>query len=104
MPYRLLLGLRGYQEKPPSTRSIEPVVKLDASEAKNNAAPMISVGSPARCNDRLLKGLCAAWSRFHDLLTSVRKGPAIKVLTRTFGPSARAKPSVIALSPAFDEA
>jgi len=43
MPYRLLLGLRGYQEKPPSTRSIEPVVKLDASEAKNNAAPMISV-------------------------------------------------------------
>src|SRR3984885_3870396 len=100
----MLLGLRGYQEKPPSTRNIEPVVKLDASDAKNKAAPTISAGSPARCSDRLPNVLCAAWSRFHDLLTSVRKGPAIKVLTRTFGPSARAKPSVIALSPAFDDA
>src|SRR5882762_1062895 len=104
MPSRLLLGLRGYQEKPPSARTIEPVVKLAASEAKNNAAPTISVGSPARCIDRPLNGLCAAWSRFPDLLMSVRKGPAIKGLTRTFGPSARAKPSVIALSPAFDDA
>src|SRR5271156_3094146 len=104
MPCRLLLGLRGYQEKPPSTRNIEPVLKLDASDAKNSAPPTISGGSPARCSDRLPKGLCAGSSRFHDLLTSVRKGPAIKVLTRTFGPSARAKPSVIALSPAFDEA
>src|SRR6202012_1997282 len=116
MPYRLLLGVScrrpaaprlrspGSQGMPPSARRIEPVVKLDASEAKNNAAPTISVGSPARCSDRPLNGLRAAWSRFHDLLTSVRNGPAIKVLTRTFGPSARAKPSVIALSPAFDDA
>src|ERR1700752_932115 len=119
MPYRLLLGVRWRgpaargctglaiarcQGFPPSARTIEPVVKLDASEAKNSAEPMISVGSPARCSDRPPNGLCVAWSRFHDLLTSVRKGPAIKVLTRTFGPSARAKPSVIALSPAFDDA
>src|ERR1700727_722805 len=119
MPYRLLLGvswrrpaapgcaalaIAWCQGIPPSARTIEPVVKLDASEAKNNAAPTISAGSPARCSDRPLNGLCAAWPRFHDLLTSVRNGPAIKVLTRTFGPSARAKPSVIALSPAFDDA
>src|SRR5271156_5042886 len=104
MPYRLLLGLKGYQEKPPSTRTIEPVVKLDASEAKNNAAPTISRGSPARCSDRPANGLCAACSRCHDLLTSVRNGPAISVLTRTVGPSARANPSVIAFSPAFDDA
>ena len=33
-------------------RRIEPVVKLDASDARNNAAPTISAGSPARCSDR----------------------------------------------------
>src|SRR6185437_9822030 len=89
---------------PPSARTIDPVVKLDASDAKNKAAPTISTGSPARCRDRPPNGLCAACSMFHDLLTSVRKGPAINVLTRTFGPSARAKPSVIAFRPAFDDA
>src|ERR1700759_4321408 len=119
MPYRLLLGvswrrpaapscaalaIAWCQGIPPSARTIEPVVKLDASEARNSAAPMISVGSPARCSDRPPNGLGAAWSRFHDLLTSVRNGPAINVLTRTVGPSARAKPSVIALSPAFADA
>src|SRR5277367_4089796 len=119
MPYQSLLGvswrrpaapgcaalaIAWVQENPPSARTIEPVVKLDASDARNKAAPTISVGSPARCSVRLLNGLCAACSRFHALLTSVRKGPAIKVLTRTFGPSARAKPSVIALSPALDDA
>src|SRR5579875_1579992 len=89
---------------PPSARRIEPVVKLDASDAKNSAAPTISAGSPALCSDRPANGLRSAVSMFHDLLTSVRKGPAIKVLTRTAGPSARAKPSVIAFRPAFDEA
>src|ERR1700738_4125212 len=89
---------------PPSARRIEPVVKLDAAEARNNAAPTISAGSPARCSDRWTDGFCVARSRFHDLLMSVRNGPAISVLTRTVGPNARARPSVIAFSPALDAA
>lgn len=43
-------------------------------------------------------------SRFQALLTSVRKGPAISVLTRTVGPNARAKPSVMALGLTLAEA
>ena len=35
------------------------------------------------------------------MLISVRKGPAINVLTRTVGPNAFASPSVNALSPAL---
>jgi hypothetical protein len=35
---------------PPSTRMMLPLVKLDASEAKNSAAPMISGGLPSRCS------------------------------------------------------
>src|SRR5215203_879873 len=37
----------------------------------------------------------------HALLISVRKGPGIKVFTRTVGPYASARPSVNALSPAL---
>lgn len=89
---------------PPSARNIDPVVKLDASEARNSAAPTISRGSPARSNARCLKGFSVAWSRFHALLTSVRNGPAISVLTRTAGPKPFAIASVMALSPALDAA
>ena len=87
---------------PPSTRRIEPVVKLDASDIKNIAAPMISSGWPARCSAWRPNGFAVPKS--HALLMSVRKGPGISVLTRTVGPKARARPSVIALSPAFEAA
>lgn len=37
---------------PPSARTTEPVVKLEASDARNSAAPTISEGFPARLSDR----------------------------------------------------
>jgi hypothetical protein len=77
------------------------VVKLDASDIKNSAAPTISAGSPGRCNAKPVNRFPLSCSRFHALLTSVRYGPAINVLTRTVGPYCLARPSVIALRPAF---
>src|SRR6201996_7835121 len=56
---------------PPSDRRIEPVVKLDASDAKNSAAPTISRGLRARFKERWGK-LSPLSSRFQALLTSVR--------------------------------
>ncbi len=66
------------------------MVKLDASDIKNSAAPMISAGSPARCRAWRLNGFPSPKS--HALLISVRNGPGINVLTRTVGPNAAASP------------
>jgi len=61
-------------------------VKLGCARCQKKCATDDSSGSPAPLSsDRLLKGLCAGSSRFHDLLTSVKEGPAIKGLTRTVG-------------------
>ena len=40
-------------------------------------------------------------SRSHALEMSVRNGPGMMQFTRTVGPNARAKPSVIAFTAAF---
>ena len=61
---------------------------------------MISVGCPARCRALLPNGLALS-PKSHAALTSVRKGPGISVFTRTVGPKASARPSVIAFSPAL---
>src|SRR5262249_27800281 len=61
----------GRQGMPPSTRRVAPLVKLDASDAKNNAAPTISAGLPSRFRAKI----CARWrvaSRSHALLMSVK--------------------------------
>ena len=42
----------GRSGRPPSARRIEPVVKLEASDIRNSAAPMISAGWPALCNGK----------------------------------------------------
>src|SRR5713101_5505304 len=89
-------------DAPPSIVRIAPVVKLAASLARYSAAPTILLGSPARCSGQVLlerflnSSVCA-----QTLLTSVRNGPDMMQLTRTFGPYSCANAIVIALSPAF---
>ena len=89
---------------PPSARTIEPVVKLDASEAKNSAAPTISRGSPARCSDKLAERVVCGLLEIPRLadVGEERAGH------QRVDPDRRAErprePSVIALSPAFDDA
>src|SRR5882757_2179556 len=61
---------------------------------------MISGGLPRRWSAKCCAPLVVAGIS-HALLTSVRNGPGINVLTRTVGPNARASPSVNALSPAL---
>src|SRR5437763_7793729 len=53
---------------------------------------------------RLRGGLAAAArlvSSSHQFVTSVAKAPGMMQLTRTAGPKARAKPTVMALTPAL---
>ena len=83
---------------PPSTRSTVPVVKLDASLARYSAAPTISCGWPPRPIG-YFAACCWNASRSHALEMSVKNGPAMIVLTRTFGPYAWANPTVRTSSP-----
>ena len=48
--FRLPAGADRDQGTPPSILRIDPVQKLEASDARNSAAPTISWGSPTRCN------------------------------------------------------
>ena len=77
------------------------MVKLDASEAKNNAAPTISGGLPGAFQGEVAEGSVAVVEvpRLADVGQSTARPSS--VLTRTVGPNAWASPSVMALSPAL---
>ena len=61
---------------------------------------MISSASPARRNGNVrVRWARASMSHASEIV--VRNGPGMIALTRTFGPSAWAKPTVIAFTPAF---
>src|SRR5215831_9517514 len=78
-----------------------PVVKLAEGDARYRAAPTISSGRPAlRRADECCSAAVTA-SRSQALLMSVRKGPAMMLLTRTAGPYARARPIVSTSRPAL---
>src|SRR3954469_4728014 len=98
---RAAQGRQARHAEPPSRRRIAPVQKLDASLAKYSAAPATSPGSPPRPSAIVARARASKASMSHAFEMSVRNGPAMMQFTRTFGPSAFAKPSVSALSPAF---
>ena len=78
---------------PPSARTIEPVVKLDASDTKNSAAPTISGGSPARLQREVPERVGrVAWSRFQALLMSVKKGSGHQRVDPHGGPERLGQP------------
>ena len=84
---------------PPSILSTDPVVKELASLAKYNAAPTTSSGCPP-----LPKGRCFndSWvASDHASLISVRKGPGMMQLTRTYGAYARENDFVNECKPAL---
>ena len=85
---------------PPSTVRIVPVVKLEASLARYNAAPTISSASPARRMGNV-RARSAKRSMSHVRAIVVRNGPGMIALTRTRGPNAWASPTVMAFTPAF---
>ncbi len=91
------------QSAPPSTASTLPVTKLEASEARNTAAPATSSGSATR--PRALAAVKRRRSSGSSTSTrekSVRTSPGAMALTRIpRGPSSRASTRVVAMRAAL---
>ena len=85
---------------PPSTVRIEPVVKLDASLARYSAAPAISSAMPARRSANV-RVRAASTSLSHASRDRREERAGHDRVDAHVRPSASAKPTVMALSPAF---
>ena len=77
------------------------MVNDDAALAKYSAAPTTSSAWPPRFNAIELAARLAKASMSQALEMSVRKGPHMMLLTRTFGPNAKANERVRLFRPAL---